>query len=65
MDPSEMRLLLKGVAKIFEAGLQSKTWDIHGLPHFVTTMHHKGCDMCKAYALHIKGVEGTDSRNTI
>ena len=44
---------LKGVAKIFEAGLKSKTWDIHGLPHFITTTHHEGCDMCKVYASHI------------
>ena len=53
MDTSEMRMLLKGVVKIFKAGLQSKTWDIHGMPHFVTTMHHEGCDMCEAYTLHI------------
>ena len=39
--------------KIFETGLQSKTWDIHGMPHFVTTMHHEGCDTCEAYALHV------------
>ena len=53
MDTSKMRVLLKGVAKIFEAGLQSKTWDIHGMPHFVTTMHCNGCDTCEAYALHV------------
>ena len=53
MDTSKMRAPLKDTAKIFEAGLQSKTWDIHGLPHFVTTMHHKGCNMCEAYVLHV------------
>ena len=53
MDTSEMRVPLQGVAKIFEAGLRSKAWDIHGMPHFITTTHHEGCDMCKAYALHI------------
>ena len=53
MDISEMRVLLRGVVKIFEAGLQSKTWEIHGMPHFVTTMHHEGCNMCEAYTLHI------------
>ena len=53
MDTSEMRVPLKGAAKIFKAGLQSKTWDIHGLPHFVTTMHCEGCDTCEAYALHV------------
>ena len=53
MDTSKMRVPLKGVVKIFKAGLQSKTWDIHGMPHFVTTTHHEGCDMWKAYALHI------------
>ena len=53
MDTSEMQVPLKGVVKIFKAGLQSKTWDIHGMPHFITTTHHEGCDMCKAYALYI------------
>ena len=46
-------MLLKGVVKIFEAGLKSKTWDIHGLPQFITTIHHKGCNMCEVYALHV------------
>ena len=53
MDTSKMRVLLQGAAKIFKAGLKSKTWDIHGMPHFITTTHCKGCDMCEAYALHI------------
>ena len=53
MDTSETRVPLQGAAKIFEAGLKSKTWDIHGMPHFITTTHHEGCDMCKAYALHV------------
>ena len=53
MDTSETRVLLQGAAKIFEAGLKSKTWDIHGMPHFITTTHCKGCDMCEAYALHV------------
>ena len=53
MDTSEMRVPLQGVAKIFEAGLKSKTWDIHGMPHFITTTHCEGCDMCEAYALHV------------
>ena len=43
----------KGAAKIFEAGLQSKTWDIHGIPHFITTTHHEGCGTCEVYALHV------------
>ena len=53
MDTSETRVLLQGVAKIFEAGLKSKTWDIHGMPHFITTTHCEGCDMCEGYALHV------------
>ena len=53
MDTSETRVLLQGAAKIFEAGLKSKTWDIHGMPRFITTTHHEGCDMCEAYTLHI------------
>ena len=52
MDTSEMRVPLQGVAKIFKAGLKSKTWDIHGMPQFITT-HCEGCDMCEAYALHV------------
>ena len=52
MDTSKTRVPLKGAAKIFKAGLQSKTWDIHGMPHFVTTMHREGCNTCEAYALH-------------
>ena len=53
MDTSEMRVLPQGAVKIFEAGLKSKTWDIHGIPHFITTTHGEGCDRCNAYALHI------------
>ena len=26
------------------------------MPQFITTTHHKGCDMCEAYTLHV--VEG-------
>ena len=53
MDTSEMRVPLKGAVRIFEARLQSKTWDIHGMPHFVTTTHREGCDTCEVYALHV------------
>ena len=53
MDISETRVLLQGAAKILEAGLKSKTWDIHEMPQFITTTHHEGCDMCNAYTLHI------------
>ena len=53
MDTSEMRVLLQGAAKIFEAGLKSKTWDIHGMPQFITTTHREGCEMCDTYVLHV------------
>ena len=53
MDTSEMRVLLQGVAKIFKAGLRSKTWDIRRMPHFITTTHCEGCEVYEAYALHI------------
>ena len=53
MDTSKMRVPLQGAAKIFEAGLKSKTWDIHGIPQFITTTHHEGCEMCDVYASHI------------
>ena len=53
MDTREMWVPLKGAVKIFEAGLQSKTWDFHRMPHFITTMHCEGCNMGEAYTLHV------------
>ena len=53
MDTSETRVLLQGAAKIFEAGLKSKTWDIHGMPQFIMTTHREGCEMCDMYASHV------------
>ena len=53
MDTSETRVPLQGAAKIFEAGLKSKTWDIHGMPQFIMTTHHEGCETCDMYAAHI------------
>ena len=53
MDIRKMRVPLQGVAKIFEAGLKSKTWDIHGMPQFIMTTHREGCETCDAYMLHI------------
>ena len=53
MDTSKMRVPLQGAVRIFEAGLKSKTWDIHGMPQFITTTHREVCDMCEAYALHV------------
>ena len=53
MDTSELWVPLKGAVKIFEAGLQSKTWDIHGMLHFITPTHHEGCNTCETYTLHI------------
>ena len=53
MDTSKMRVLLQGAVKFFKAGLKSKTWDIHGMPQFITTTHREGCDMCELYASHV------------
>ena len=53
INTSKVRVLLQGAAKIFKAGLKSKTWDIHGMPQFITTTHHEGCEMCDAYASHV------------
>ena len=53
MDTSKTRVLLQEVAEIFEAGLKSKTWDIHGMPQFITTTHHEGCKTCNTYAVHV------------
>ena len=53
MDTSEMRVPLQEAAKIFKAGLKSKTWDIHGMPQSITTTHREGCEMCNVYAVHV------------
>ena len=53
MDTSKLRVPLKGAVKIFEAGLKSKTWDIHRMPQFIMTTHHEGCEMCNMYASHV------------
>ena len=53
MDTSKTRVLLQGAVKIFKAGLKSKTWDIHGIPQFITTTHREGCETCNTYALHV------------
>ena len=53
MDTSETRVPLQGAAKIFEAGLKFKTWDIHRMPQFITMTHHEGCEMCNTYASHV------------
>ena len=53
MDTSERRVLLQGAAKIFKAGLKSKTWDIHGMSQFITMTHHEGCETCDVYMLHV------------
>ena len=42
IDTSKMRVPLQAVAKIFEAGLKSKTWDIHGMPHVQSTKGANG-----------------------
>ena len=54
MDMSETRVLLQGAAKIFKAGLKSKTWDIHRMPQFIMMTHHEGCEMCDVYASHVE-----------
>ena len=53
MDTSKTRVLLQGVAKIFKAGLKSKTWDIHGMPQFIMMTHCEGCETCDTYTLHV------------
>ena len=53
LDTSELRVPLQGTAKIFEAGLKSKTWDIHRMPQFIMTAHREGCETCDTYASHV------------
>ena len=53
MDTSKTRVPLQGAVKIFEAGLKSKTWDIHGMPQFIMATHREGCKTCNTYVVHI------------
>ena len=53
MDTSKPRVLLQGAGKIFKAGLKSKTWNTHGMPQFIMTTHHEGCEMCDVYTSHV------------
>ena len=53
MDMSETGVLLQETVKIFEAGLKSKTWDIHRMPQFIMTTHREGCKTCNAYEVHV------------
>ena len=53
MDTSKTRVPLQEAAKIFEAGLKSKTWDIHRMPQFIMTTHREGCETCNAYVSHV------------
>ena len=53
MDTSEPRVPLQAAAKISEAGLKSKTWDIHGMPQFITTTQCEECETCDMYTSHI------------
>ena len=51
MDFSKTRVPLQGAAKIFEAGLKYKMWDIHGMPHFIhwhapCFVHSGGYEYC-------------------
>ena len=65
MDMSETRVPLQGAAKFFEAGLKSKTWDIHGMPQFITMTHREGCETCDTYMLHVVKASGIGGRNTV
>ena len=53
MDTSETRVPLQGAVKILEAGLKSKTWDIHRMPQFIMMTYHEGCETCDVYTSHV------------
>ena len=43
---------LKGVLKLFEERLQEQTFQIQGIPEFVTMTHRGDCMTCEVYATH-------------
>ena len=43
---------LKGALKLFRERLQEQTWEIQGIPEFVTMTHRDKCALCKQYAAH-------------
>ena len=43
---------LKGAAKVFAKRQLESSWQIEGVPGFITTTHRDECSLCKQYAEH-------------
>ena len=43
---------LKGASKVFAQRRADSTWQIKGVPGFITTTHRDDCSLCKQYAKH-------------
>ena len=53
MDVQERRpSTLKGSAKVFAKRRLESSWQIEGVPGFITTTHRDECSLCEQYAKH-------------
>ena len=43
---------LKGAAKVFAKRRLESSWQIEGVPGFITTTHRDECSLCEQYAKH-------------
>ena len=43
---------LKGTAKVFAKRRLESSWQIEGVPGFITTTHRDKCSLCEQYAKH-------------
>ena len=43
---------LKGASKVFKKQQQESSWEIEGIPGFVTMTHRDECTLCEQYAEH-------------
>ena len=43
---------LKGASKVFAQWRADSTWQVEGVPGFITTTHRDDCSLCKQYVKH-------------
>ena len=43
---------LKGASKVFAQWRADSTWQVEGVPGFITTTHRDDCSLCEQYAKH-------------
>ena len=49
---------LKGAAKVFAKRRLESSWQIEGVPGFITTTHRDECSLCEQYAEHAVAASG-------